>query len=96
MSILDDFEKKECTFVDQYHQQDKEDCAQGSGIVFSFFMLTIHMIVSNVLLINLLIAMFRCLLMICSISISDFILFNPYALERFLQCLPKVIQIFLV
>jgi hypothetical protein len=55
MSILDDFEKSDqCSNNNDSH----ESCPQKSGVVFSFYILIFYMIIANVLLINLLIAMF--------------------------------------
>ena len=49
MSILEDF-KQECSI--------ENGCPEKSGIIFSFIVLIFYMIIANVLLINLLIAMF--------------------------------------
>lgn len=52
MKILD--ELGEC------HKKNPEDtCPEASGIAFSFIALMLYMVIANVLLINLLIAMFR-------------------------------------
>lgn len=39
--------------------KNKTNCPESVGVVFSFFSLMIYMVIANVLLINLLIAMFR-------------------------------------
>ena len=52
MKILD--ELSEC------HKKHPEDiCPETSGVAFSFIALMLYMVIANVLLINLLIAMFR-------------------------------------
>ena len=45
-------------FTDSCDNSDKP-CPENSGIAFSFIFLMIYMVIANVLLINLLIAMFR-------------------------------------
>ena len=52
MKILDDF--NQC----DYDENDPHKCAEQSGIAFSFIALMIYLVIVNVLLINLLIAMF--------------------------------------
>ena len=48
MKILEDL--SECT---------KAECPEDSGVIFSYVFLMIYMVIANVLLVNLLIAMFR-------------------------------------
>ena len=53
MKIFDqDFENDDCSSSEQ-------GCPENSGVVFSYISLMIYMLIANVLLINLLIAMFR-------------------------------------
>jgi hypothetical protein len=54
MKIFDDFDKENCAANSENHE-----CPQRSGIAFSYIALMIYMIIANVLLLNLLIAMFR-------------------------------------
>lgn len=53
MKILEDFDKfyANCT--------GRPDCPDKTGVVYSYVLLMIYMVIANVLLINLLIAMFR-------------------------------------
>ena len=53
MKILDEI--NDCPKYDS----DDDTCPETSGIAFSYVALMIYMIIANVLLINLLIAMFR-------------------------------------
>ena len=56
MKILDEIDPEEtCSSLDLKGQP----CPEKSGIVFSYIGLMIYMIIVNVLLLNLLIAMFR-------------------------------------
>ena len=52
MKIFDDFEKENCSSSD-------DECPESAGIAFSYIALMFYMLIANVLLINLLIAMFR-------------------------------------
>ena len=52
MKIFDEFEKVNCS-------NSTEECPESSGLGFSYIALMIYMLIANVLLINLLIAMFR-------------------------------------
>jgi hypothetical protein len=54
MKILEDFDKHHFLNCDE-----RNDCPEESGVIFSYMLLMIYMVLSNVLLINLLIAMFR-------------------------------------
>jgi hypothetical protein len=54
MKILDNLDSKECA-----NDNSLSDCPEQSGIAFSYIALMIYMVIANVLLINLLIAMFR-------------------------------------
>lgn len=54
MKILD--ELGDCTYDPAFN---KTTCPENSGVVFSYIALMIYMVIANVLLINLLIAMFR-------------------------------------
>lgn len=58
IKILDEFDKIHLDQCETDQENDKE-CPQLSGVIFSYIFLTIYMIVANVLLLNLLIAMFR-------------------------------------
>ena len=61
MSILDDFVKEksdQCSSDNNDLNNNNNECPQKSGVVFSFYILIFYMIIANVLLINLLIAMF--------------------------------------
>lgn len=51
IKILEDFDKF-------YSSNCKEDCPEESGVVFSYIVLMFYMVIANVLLLNLLIAMF--------------------------------------
>ncbi len=53
MKILDDHINRECK------ADDTEECPDPTGVKFSFVALMVYMVIANVLLINLLIAMFR-------------------------------------
>jgi hypothetical protein len=54
MKILDNLDSEECA-----KDNELSDCPEQSGIAFSYIALMIYMVIANVLLINLLIAMFR-------------------------------------
>ena len=54
MKILD--ELGECS-MDQ--TKNKSSCPEMSGVAFSYVFLMIYMVIANILLVNLLIAMFR-------------------------------------
>ena len=53
MKILDDHINRDCK------PDDAEECPDAAGVKFSFVALMVYMVIANVLLINLLIAMFR-------------------------------------
>ncbi len=53
IQVLDDFDK-----ID-FDCHDEHDCPEIFGIIYSYVLLMIYVIIGNVLLINLLIAMFR-------------------------------------
>ena len=56
MKIFDDFDKFKST---ECLSEDTEGCPDISGLAFSYVALMIYMVIANLLLINLLIAMFR-------------------------------------
>jgi hypothetical protein len=58
LRILDEINSEECA-VQEPGQEPDEDCPSTSGIVYSYMFLIAYIIIANVLLINLLIAMFR-------------------------------------
>ena len=52
MKIFDDFDEEDCN-------ETSDECPESSGIEFSYFALMGYMMIANILLVNLLIAMFR-------------------------------------
>ena len=53
MKIFQEFETEDCS------NNNHNECSESTGVVFSFIALMIYMLIANVLLIDLLIAMFR-------------------------------------
>lgn len=56
IKILDDFDK---LYNSKCSSDLTNDCPEESGVMFSYVILMIYMVIANVLLLNLLIAMFR-------------------------------------